>query len=415
MANANIAFCHKCDNKLYSSEVLTYIFCKNPVHKKCCGLSNIEYRNFSNDNTWVCRKCIDDTFPFSKLDDYELHYELAQVDLNETLFELHEETTHFNFKPFSFTEYNEFSQEAELDPENNLFNNIDIDCEYFTDEQFRGNYKGNSRGLSIIHFNCRSMSANFDKIEDYLHDLEYKFDIIAISETWLSDNDDHDEWTMSGYSSYFSSRIGKRGGGVAIFVKNSHNHKLRDDCTFTVDNCMELVCIEITRRHSKNVLINCIYRSPGTDMNVFNDRVGHLLSKLNNKLTYMCGDFNIDLLHYESHNESKYFVDQLFSSGIYPLILRPTRVSKSSATLIDNIFTNELSTPVKSGLLINNISDHLPVFQISGQMVKTHQKDHLYIRKRKINEDQINKFKEALFNVNWNSVVDKMDLSCVSL
>jgi hypothetical protein len=91
------------------------------------------------------------------------------------------------------------------------------------------------------------------------------------------------------------------------------------------------------------------------------------------------------------------------------LIIRPTPVRKNSATLIDNIFTNELSMPVKSGLLINDISDHLAVFQISGQNVKTHQKDYLYIRKRKITEDQINKFKEALFNVNWNSVMDEMD------
>jgi hypothetical protein len=73
------------------------------------------------------------------------------------------------------------------------------------------------------------------------------------------------------------------------------------------------------------------------------------------------------------------------------LIIRPTPVSKNTATLIDNIFTNELSMPVKSGLLINDISDHLAVFQISGQ------------------NDQLNKFKEALFNVNWNSVMDEMD------
>jgi hypothetical protein len=173
MSNANITLCAICVNAVNRSKNLTCTFCQNPVHKKCCGLSNIEFRNVSDDKTWVCRRCIDDAFPFSKLDDDELHYQLAQVDLNETLFELYEETTHFNFKPFSFTEYNEYSQEADLDPENNVFNNITIDCEYFTDEQFRANYTDKSRGLSIIYFNCRSMSANFAKIEDYLHDLKH--------------------------------------------------------------------------------------------------------------------------------------------------------------------------------------------------------------------------------------------------
>ena len=37
---------------------------------------------------------------------------------------------------------------------------------------------------------------------------------------------------------------------------------------------------------------------------------------------------------------------------------------KYSATLIDNIFTNDLITDKLSGLIINDVSDHLPVFSI---------------------------------------------------
>ena len=52
----------------------------------------------------------------------------------------------------------------------------------------------------------------------------------------------------------------------------------------------------------------------------------------------------------------------LFSLGIYPLIDKPSQITDSSATLIVTIFTNELNSNITSGLLINDISDHLLYF-----------------------------------------------------
>ena len=78
----------------------------------------------------------------------------------------------------------------------------------------------------------------------------------------------------------------------------------------------------------------------------------------------MCGDFNVDLLQYDKHNATNNFIDQLYSLGLHPLITRPTRITSHSNTLIDNIFTTSLSN-IQSGLIINDISDHLPTFQIT--------------------------------------------------
>ena len=74
------------------------------------------------------------------------------------------------------------------------------------------------------------------------------------------------------------------------------------------------------------------------------------------------GDFNINLLKYDCCNFANHFFKQLSSSGYMLLITKPTRITKSTATLIDNIFTNNLSrTEQSSGILINDISDHLPI------------------------------------------------------
>lgn len=56
----------------------------------------------------------------------------------------------------------------------------------------------------------------------------------------------------------------------------------------------------------------------------------------------------------------------MFSSSFYPLISKPTRITKTSATLIDNIFVNDITQNFKCGLLFTDISDHLPEFQITN-------------------------------------------------
>ena len=54
----------------------------------------------------------------------------------------------------------------------------------------------------------------------------------------------------------------------------------------------------------------------------------------------ICGDFNIDLLYYESHLNTQHFVDLVFGSGFFPLISKPPFITDTSATLIDSILTN---------------------------------------------------------------------------
>jgi hypothetical protein len=64
----------------------------------------------------------------------------------------------------------------------------------------------------------------------------------------------------------------------------------------------------------------------------------------------MMGDFNIDLLKYNSHEKTNNYVDNLFSNGFLPIITKPTRVTTSSATLIYHICTNNLNQMLTAGI-----------------------------------------------------------------
>ena len=54
-----------------------------------------------------------------------------------------------------------------------------------------------------------------------------------------------------------------------------------------------------------------------------------------------------------------------------PTITRPTRITSESATLIDNIYVsgNKLDN-LLSGILVADISDHFPIFLITGKNVR---------------------------------------------
>ena len=75
------------------------------------------------------------------------------------------------------------------------------------------------------------------------------------------------------------------------------------------------------------------------------------------------GDFNINLLNAYLISTTD-FLNTLYSVNVYPLITNPSRITRSSASLIDNILFNSLDFEIISGLLMCDISDHLPVFQI---------------------------------------------------
>ena len=87
-------------------------------------------------------------------------------------------------------------------------------------------------------------------------------------------------------------------------------------------------------------------------------------SSVTNKQVYILGDFNIDLLNYDSHISTGNFVNLFLSQHFLPYIVHPTRVSDQSATIIDNIFSNACNFDTISGNILTQISDHFPQFII---------------------------------------------------
>src|SRR6218665_86173 len=213
----------------------------------------------------------------------------------------------------------------------------------------------------------------------YMENLKSKFHVIILTETW-STSVTEDLVTYPGYKTYAKSRVNGIRGGVAILVDEDLHSQLADfECSFISE--VEYLLINITLKANSTMLIASIYRPPGSDPHKFNiDMINLNNSMVNsNKICYICGDFNLNLMNYDSHAPTNEFLNNMFSSGFRPLITSPTRLTEHSATLIDNILSNALTYKGISGILYAHISDHLPIFVILDCKLKLLPKPKLVI------------------------------------
>ena len=72
----------------------------------------------------------------------------------------------------------------------------------------------------------------------------------------------------------------------------------------------------------------------------------------------------MDLLNIESHKHTVELLNNMFASSLIPTINKPTRITHSTATLIDNIYVKfyDFHTTVKSAIQMTDIYNHLPIF-----------------------------------------------------
>ena len=129
------------------------------------------------------------------------------------------------------------------------------------------------------------------------------------------------------------------------------------------------VFVETINPRGKKFIVGTVYRPPSHNLHEFLESFQLLLERVtrDNKVCHIMGDFNLDLLNTDSHSVTNEFINTSFSHMLYPLISKPTRITSYSTTLIDKIFTNNISARLKwsNGLIINDLSDHLPIFMLS--------------------------------------------------
>ena len=238
-------------------------------------------------------------------------------------------------------------------------NDWNVNCDYLEEYELREVQIGQG-DLSVIHLNVRGLIGKQDMLLKFLNRCnKTKIDVITLSETWLTCLS-QDKINIGGYHLISSPRLNKKGGGVGILINKELKYK--DHTDIKVDNQVFENCTVEIKASNRNILIGSVYRPPNTNQKEFLRCWNTYIEQLKGKHDIMIGsDHNMDLLKSESNHGTQQFLDLLMDKEICPLITKLTRITKLSATLIDNLFVSRsLYSKSLNGIIINDMSDHLP-------------------------------------------------------
>ena len=249
---------------------------------------------------------------------------------------------------------------------------------------------GTSEGLSVAHINVRS-------IRNKLYSLECElgsFDVISVSETWLSDDIHSDSLLLQGFHPPVrQDRAGAAYGGVAVYVKSNLIVKPRPDLSVPL---LEAVWIE-TKLGQDTLLIGTFYRPCDANVHYW-DLINQSIQLAGNTphKVLILGDFNADC----SVQPPPHLQNILVTNNLVQLVDKPTRVTEETSTIIDLILTPSPHLICKSDVLAPVCSDHSVPYII----LNNHPKPNVRYRRTIYNYSKLDKPKleSELSNIDWN-------------
>ena len=164
--------------------------------------------------------------------------------------------------------------------------------------------------------NISSLSYNFDQLHTLLSEINISFDVIGI----------RIDIDINGYNLEHTPTEASCGGSL-LYIKNKLNYISQKDLNIYKKSELESTFIEILTSSGKNIIVGCIYRHPCMHPSEFNDiYLKDLLENLSheNKTIVIMGDFNIDLLKYDTEKDSADFLDSMYASFLLPYISTPS-------------------------------------------------------------------------------------------
>lgn len=256
--------------------------------------------------------------------------------------------------------------------------------------------------------NCQALTT--DKIDEINIELDNCLSVrfLCLVETWAN-HSSISKYRFSGFSLASSyCRSSCRGGGVAIWIRDCLSFKSFNFDTYCVDKDFE-ICGITTVVDAQKILVLTGYRSPSSNLQFFLEGIHQVMENVyvpNSKIV-ICGDFNCD--SYRLSSNYKELLSVLQGFGLDNIVKWPTRVTNTSVTTLDQIFTNDSQGNMTSCVLDNTVSDHRTVYADLIH-VSNNANSNFTTMSRSFNSTSIENFKFALQHENWSSLYAFRDI-----
>ena len=282
--------------------------CNMWCHIKCASIKPSEYKNYQSLPSffWWCPRCLWSSLPFG----------------NETTLDCSLDS------PITTRCFDDVHEHE------NLYPSLKADLQL--------------PGLKISHINVNGLLSKLLDIKALLFSIN--FDILAISESHLSEDISDDEIAITGYKTARCDRKdGRKGGGRVIYYAGHLDAFERQD--INVNNYLEATWIDIMVA-SQRLLVASIYRLPDNTkfLNLFSFTMDRIWMKRTNII--LLGDFNFNLLpKAQDTNSSIWKFRQLLNKfNRKNVINKATRITDTSTTLIDLVICSDTSKISRQGV-----------------------------------------------------------------
>lgn len=280
---------------------------------------------------------------------------------------------------------------------------------FYTENQF-SDLIASVAGLSILDLNICNAFTKFDELLLFVQRVNIKdpISVICLNECWLNATSAVSTLNLPNYTMFY--RLGNCPGhshcGLITYVHEtfrSQEISIIHDTTGWEHQCIEISHIS---KNSKKYILSNMYRPPENiidELKLFLEEFDSYMTKLLNlnKMVFICGDFNINLLEITTNTYANEYFESICSKGFFPRITLPTRIQPPSFSLIDNILSNDIDgyANATSGLLINSISDHKIIFTFQSN-ISYKNKINKFIEIEKRDDVSVNNFITELESLN---------------
>ena len=270
--------------------------------------------------------------------------------------------------------------------------------------------------IKCVCLNARSILNKKTELNIMVDDI--KPHIIGITESWANDDITDAELELEGYVMFRKDRIGRRGGGVLLYIKETipaYELQLQEEA-----DCNEAIWCNLVTGHT-TVTIGVVYRCPNvTEQN--NEKIHNAISEVSKGDCIIMGDFNHGNIKWDSL-QSRGVEDQKFlclvqDNFLTQHVLEPTRAARvlvldivlsSQKEFVDNVVIQKPLGSSDHNQLYFNInvkSDKTKVKQCRRDFRKGNYKE---IRKRLTRIDWNDKMKNKTATECWNILRGELD------
>lgn len=262
-------------------------------------------------------------------------------------------------------------------------------------------FSNKKRCLKITHINVENLLVHRESFVNLFGNGF--FDVIAVTETFLKPEVLSTVYNIPGYVFIRHDRLGKEGGGIALFIKNIFTHKIL--MTSQEHYCKKPEYLFTVISHGWELVICVVYRPPKAGyLSEMFDHVANLIPLYDNIL--LIGDFNIDLCTNREFADKIYLLNTIDSLNLEILPLDPTFHLPNSDTLLDLMIVNNRQRVKTFGqTAVSGISYHDLIYIELDLTVKMRTSNHRLII-RDFKNIKVDELISECSNISWQDLFD---------